>query len=405
MTCPCSTLEPAAGAWARIVPVELVPAGAAVGVEISSESPAADRTGPACARVIPITLGSVTETSTARLLMPCGLRPRKLTMVVEVETGDPVTAVVVVVGKPPVTVGFPPRPTPKSATNPRISTAAAIPSRLSDLCTIHILHPARLALRKNRACPLPMTSVMPLFRIPTNRVEGLADDALDAEHLAVLWHPDDGGAAAMQVDSGGDWVRYLAAGSGRGCRSGCCRGPSRRLRGWSSHPFSRGVSYRGALVGTTSMGQRTIPYRCRMEVTQWKASQVDNSILVDELRDRSFAAYVKATVGAKGFGLRTLAAARLCVGLIVSQGMLGLIIVVAALIGGTDSRLPPLAAMGTHFPCLVIDGVSPIVAGNPCDTGTHARSNALGIRQSPRSVLPLFARIFDRERSGSGRRP
>jgi len=32
-------------------------------------------------------------------------------------------------------------------------------------------------------------------------LEGLADEAFGAEHLAVFCHPDDGGAASMQVDS------------------------------------------------------------------------------------------------------------------------------------------------------------------------------------------------------------
>ena len=71
---------------------------------------------------------------------------------------------------------------------------------------------------------------------------------------------------------------------------------------------------------------------------------------MDELRDKSFAAYVKATVGGEGFGIRALAAALLSAGLIVSQGTVGLIVVLAALIGAPTPRLPALAAMGAHIP-------------------------------------------------------
>ncbi len=63
-------------------------------------------------------------------------------------------------------------------------------------------------------------------------------------------------------------------------------------------------------------------------------------VLVNEGRDRSFAAYVRATVAAKGFGLRALAAALLCAGLIVSQGMLGVIVVLATLIGAPILAYP-----------------------------------------------------------------
>jgi hypothetical protein len=54
---------------------------------------------------------------------------------------------------------------------------------------------------------------------------------------------------------------------------------------------------------------------------------------MDELRDKSFPAYVTATTHAKGFGLRAFAAACLSLGLILSQGTLGLLIRLAALIG------------------------------------------------------------------------
>jgi hypothetical protein len=117
MFSPCWACEPATGAWARIVPVELVPAGAAEGVETSQENPTADSAGLACARVIPTTLGTVTKTRIARLLLNCGPRPFKVTMVVEVGT-DLVVVVVVVVGNPPASEGLPPPPTPKSATKP-----------------------------------------------------------------------------------------------------------------------------------------------------------------------------------------------------------------------------------------------------------------------------------------------
>ena len=57
------------------------------------------------------------------------------------------------------------------------------------------------------------------------------------------------------------------------------------------------------------------------------------SDLVDEIRDRSFRAYVDATVHARGSGLRLVTAACLSIGLIVSQGTLGLLIVLAAIVG------------------------------------------------------------------------
>jgi hypothetical protein len=69
------------------------------------------------------------------------------------------------------------------------------------------------------------------------------------------------------------------------------------------------------------------------------ASRTDNGP-VDQLRDKSFAAYVKATVGGKGFGLRAIAAALLSAGLIVSQGIVGLIVVLAALIGAPIFAYP-----------------------------------------------------------------
>lgn len=61
--------------------------------------------------------------------------------VVEVVADDLAMVVVVVVGKPAVADGLAPPPTEKRATNPRISTAAAIPSRVRDRRTIYILHP------------------------------------------------------------------------------------------------------------------------------------------------------------------------------------------------------------------------------------------------------------------------
>ena len=67
---------------------------------------------------------------------------------------------------------------------------------------------------------------------------------------------------------------------------------------------------------------------------------VDKLTMLDQLRDRSFRAYVKATVGAKGSALRAVAAARLCAGLIVSQGMVGLIVVLAAIIGAPVLAYP-----------------------------------------------------------------
>lgn len=76
-----------------------------------------------------------------------------------------------------------------------------------------------------------------------------------------------------------------------------------------------------------------------MEVTQGGGGSGDNCP-VDELRDKSFAAYVKATVGGKGFGIRALAAALLSAGLIVSQGTVGLIVVLAALIGAPILAYP-----------------------------------------------------------------
>ncbi len=146
MTSPRGACEPATGPWARIVPVELVPAAAVEGVETSQESPTADSAEFAWARVIPTTLGTATKTRIARLLFNCGPTPFKVMRVVEVGT-DLVVVVVVVVGKPPASEGLPRPPTPKSATNPRISTAAAIPSRLRDLRTIHILSPHRPATK------------------------------------------------------------------------------------------------------------------------------------------------------------------------------------------------------------------------------------------------------------------
>jgi hypothetical protein len=58
-------------------------------------------------------------------------RPFKVTIDVEVVVPD-VGTVVVVVEKPPEAEGLPPPPTAKTATKPRISTAAAIPSNTSD---------------------------------------------------------------------------------------------------------------------------------------------------------------------------------------------------------------------------------------------------------------------------------
>ena len=144
MTSPRGACEPATGPWARIVPVELVPAAAVEGVETSQESPTADSAGSPGPGSFP--LRWVRLQRIARLLFNCGPTPFKVMRVVEVGT-DLVVVVVVVVGKPPASEGLPRPPTPKSATNPRISTAAAIPSRLRDLRTIHILSPHRPATK------------------------------------------------------------------------------------------------------------------------------------------------------------------------------------------------------------------------------------------------------------------
>jgi hypothetical protein len=62
--------------------------------------------------------------------------------------------------------------------------------------------------------------------------------------------------------------------------------------------------------------------------------------VVDELRDRSFGAYIKATTTARGSGLRLAIVACFSAGLIISQGIFGLVIVLVTPVGSVLLAYP-----------------------------------------------------------------
>lgn len=61
---------------------------------------------------------------------------------------------------------------------------------------------------------------------------------------------------------------------------------------------------------------------------------------LNDRHDRSFAQYFQATVGGKGGRLRLVSAGLFSAGLISSQGILGLEIVVGALVGSVALAYP-----------------------------------------------------------------